>query len=59
MLGIAKLGAVVFFSYTIGGAIGLKIANAAHVDGEDKVSGAVWAARAMSFVALGYIASKI
>jgi hypothetical protein len=59
MLGIVKLGAVVFLSYTVGGAIGLKIANAAHVENVDRVKGTVWAGRAMTFVALGYVASKI
>lgn len=59
-MGLLKLGAVVFFAYTVGGSVGMAIVTrVSDHPTDDKIAGAKWAGRAVAFVALGYLASKI
>lgn len=60
MLGIIKFGAVVYASYVFGGMPGAFVLN--HVTADPtptQVKGAVWAGRAVTFVGLSYLASKL
>lgn len=67
MIGIIKLGAVVFATFAIGGRIGLGVYRSVsdkpinRPDGmlTDAATGAVWAGRAVTFVGLSYLSSKV
>ena len=60
MTGLLKLGAVVYVSYVFGGIPGTAILGAVTSSPTpSQVKGAVWASRAVSFVALSYLASKL
>lgn len=60
MLGLLKLGAVVYVSYAFGGAPGSYVLSKVTVTPTPaQVQGAVWAGRVVSFVGLSYLVSKI
>lgn len=66
-MGVVKLGLVVFGAFAFGGRVGLGVYNAAGgtatTDSSgrytDSAQGAIWAGRAVMFLALGYVASKV
>lgn len=61
-MGLIKLGLVVFGAYTVGGRIGGYLGGMLLNDNtrtDSMVQGSIWAGRAVTFVALSYIASKV
>lgn len=60
MMGILKLGGVVFVTFAFGGPIGIAVLNkVSDTKSTDTVTGAKWAGRVVTFLATSYVVSKV